>query len=318
MIDLRKLALIFRNDVRDYKARRDANKAEKARIRSPGFRDVHRESLRRLNSALRENAVAIVGVAPPTRSGIATYNQAILTGLATAVDFFGDFAAVDEVARMVDAVAVPPSRVRVFSDSVFFDAIQLNHYRTAIFVLGNSDQNVFALRASHLAEGAGVKSIFWYVHDPFLFNLYLKSLGANHRRFRQEMLDAYGNHSAAAIDALGWRPNLRGFLENKWLTLRPLLNGHKITGILVNSTAARDLVEAEAHDMLAPGTVHVLFLPSLPPPPPIAVDDKERRPLRIGTFGIPDPVKRTERILAAWRRIKAAKPDAELILAGYL
>jgi hypothetical protein len=102
-------------------------------------------------------------------------------------------------------------QVKVFFEAALSDALQLRSYRAAIFVLGNSDQNVFALHASRLAEAAGVKRILFYVHDPFLFNLYLGSIGKDRRRFRKEMIAAYGGQSpsARAVYALSWPPNLR-------------------------------------------------------------------------------------------------------------
>jgi hypothetical protein len=178
---------------------------------------------------------------------------------------------------------------------------------------------VFALRASRLAEAAGVKSILFYAHDPFLFNLYLGSIGANRYRFRQEMMAAYGGQplQERVIDGLGWPPDLREFFRNKWLTLRPLLRGRKVTNFMVNSVAARELIEAEVQDLLPPDAIHVLFHPILPLTRTVSAANGGRSRFRIGTFGIPDPVKRTERILAAWRRVKTTMPDAELILAGY-
>jgi glycosyltransferase involved in cell wall biosynthesis len=315
----RKLLLGFRQHLLEAKARRKAHHDEKARRNSPDYRAMRRESLHRLTAAPRKRAVAMVGVAPPTRSGIATFNQAILAGLPAEIDFFGDFSTIDDVERMADAVAAAPSLVRVFSESAFLDALQLNSYRAAIFILGNSDQNVFALRASRLAEAAGVKNILFYAHDPFLFNLYLGSIGADRQRFRQEMIAAYGGQplQERAIDGLSWPPDLREFFRNKWLTLRPLLRGRKVAGLIVNSVAARELIEAEVQDLPPRDAIHVLFHPILPLTRTASAASGGKNRFRIGTFGIPDPVKRTERILAAWRRIKTTMPDAELILAGY-
>ena len=280
---------------------------------------MRRESLHRIATAPRTGAAAMVGVAPPAKSGIAIFNQAILTGLAAELDFFGDFSTIDEVRRMAEAVGTAPSLVRVFSDSAFSEALASNAYRTAIFVLGNSDQNVFALRASRLAEAAGIENILFYAHDPFLFNLYLGDLGANPGRFRKEMLAAYGGEALQerAIDALGWPPDLREFFRNEWLMWRPLFRGHKISGVIVNSTAARELIAAECGEMIPPDAIHVLFHPILPSLPTAPAANSGKSVLRIGTFGIPDPVKRTERILQAWRKLKQSFPDTELVLAGY-
>lgn len=313
---LRKLSLAFEEFFVAAKARWQAHRTEKARRNSPAFRELRRDLLQRLRSAPREGAVAMVGVAPPTRSGIAAFNQAILTGLAAEIDFFGDFPGIEDVQRMAQAVPGAAGLVRVYSQSVLAEAFALNAYGAAIFVLGNSDQNVFALRASRLAEAAGLPNIFLYAHDPFLFNLYLGLMGGDRRRFRKQMIEAYGAGAGSSIDALGWPPDLNEFFRNNWLTLRPMLQGNKVDGIIVNSVAARELIEGEVRDLLPPGAIHVLFHPILRPVTHSRTHSGNSA-LRIGTFGIPDPVKRTERILAAWRRIKKTMPDTELIIAGY-
>jgi hypothetical protein len=93
--------------------------------------------------------------------------------------------------------------------------------------------------------------------------------------------------------------------------IRPLVSGVDVDTVIVNSTAAADIVAREL-----PGQrVEVLYHPVFD----IAVGESVARTqdLRIGTFGVPGGDKRTEVVVAAFEKIRRVRPDARLVVAGF-
>jgi glycosyltransferase involved in cell wall biosynthesis len=92
--------------------------------------------------------------------------------------------------------------------------------------------------------------------------------------------------------------------------LRGLLHGINLAGIIVNSGAAKEIMEKE----LGPLRIIELFHPVLPVhPEPIARSGG----LRIGTFGIPSGSKKSDLVVSAFQKVRQAKPDASLVVAGF-
>jgi glycosyltransferase involved in cell wall biosynthesis len=248
--------------------------------------------------ALPHPAVAMVGVLPPERTGIAQVNARHLRLTSTPVHFFSAFA------RVADRLAHAPHPWARLAHPRCLRVLQSREgYAQRLFVLGNSGHHqatLDALRSLRYAPG----QTWLYLHDGDLLGFWLADLGGDLRAVARLYAQSYPEWHGAPADLLSpARP--RG--------LRPLLDLGRDIGVIVNSQWTRDRVLADLGAPPALG-VHALFLPVEPhrPQPPRPPDGT----LRVGTFGKPEKTKQLDRLAAA-ARILAQGRSTRLLVAGF-
>ncbi|HQT90087.1 MAG TPA: hypothetical protein PK677_16380, partial [Acidiphilium sp.] len=146
-----------------------------------------------------------------------------------------------------------------------------------------------------------------HLHDPCLWSLVVAAYPGND--MENIMRTSYPEISLP--DGL---IGINEALDRGALGSRKLLNQQDLRGIIVNSGAARRLVERELPNVPIRTIFHPIFKKLYAGPQPAV-----RKPgsLRIGSFGVPHAEKCTDLVLAAFFEIRLIRPDAELILAGY-
>lgn len=246
-------------------------------------------------------SVAMIGVLPPARSGIARINAEYMTLPHRPVHYFAAFE------RAVTASAQQPRAWSLLAHprSLGFMQTQVG-YQQRLFVFGNSSHHqatLDALRATRTSPG----QTWLYLHDGDLLGLWTSDLAGDldavHAFYRRE----YPEWLGAPADLLSTgRPK----------GIRPLLRFGKHVGIIVNSRAAERMVQHDVGEA-PPLGLHVLHLPvepHLPTPPPPPMSQLEA--FRIGTFGKPEKAKQLEKIISAAEVLNRTHP-CRLIVAGY-
>jgi glycosyltransferase involved in cell wall biosynthesis len=157
---------------------------------------------------------------------------------------------------------------------------------------------------------------YWVeIHDPVLLNLASKIALFEGCDLAHVLLHP-GARNLAGID---WERAKRGdhreIIERGGSGIRGLLNDVPLEGLIFHSQAAREFALRDWPD-LDPSRAHVLFHPvfdKLEDPKPKAIGSH----LRIGSFGVPGTHKETDRVVRAFRVIRASHPETTLLLAGY-
>lgn len=244
------------------------------------------------------SAVAMVGVLPPARTGIAPVNARHLRLSSAPVHFFSAFPRASERSAFRSH---PWQRLAHPRNLPTFQ--HRENYSQRLFVLGNSGHHqatLDALRALREAPG----QTWLYLHDGDLLGMWLSD-------FDQD-LSAVAALYAKAYP--GWRGGAAGlFSPDRPRGLRPLMALGRDIGIIANSRWTRDRM---LEDLVGPPAlgVHNLFLPV--EPHTLQRPEGNGPILRVGTFGKPEKTKQLDRLIAAVGLLGSQRP-ARLLVAGF-
>ncbi len=193
----------------------------------------------------------------------------------------------------------------------FGDLHEVAPYARALFVLGNSHHNLPALEAALSTRRMGLaRSV--YLHDGRLGDLWFSRCGDSIASMIRLYSLCYADGGQMNSFRSHWQFAPAGFLG-----IRPLVVVCGIDHFIVNSERARRLVERElAPDLHA--RVDVVFLPvdrvDVAGGPPF--ERRSADEIVVGTFGMPDPIKGTARVVAAARLLSRSRP-VRLVIAGW-
>lgn len=266
-------------------------------------------SLRRLNEAdvtpMQSPPIAVVSCMPPDETGIATATLLTFREAIFPVDIYAPYSSVEDYLGAITDDRLTDARVRIFHLAALALGQRAVSYRAQLYTLGNSDHNLPVVRAlrrnRHFPPPCRVGV---HLHDPNLLNVLDRIVGEESRELSHVIKSFYG------VD-LGDEPSPERMIEAGIFGVRPLLDGIDVDVVIVNSTAAAELVRRE----LPEHRVEVLFHPvfEVPAEPHVPT---ERGP-RIGTLGVPGEAKRTEVVVEAFELVKRRLPEARLVIAGY-
>jgi glycosyltransferase involved in cell wall biosynthesis len=246
-------------------------------------------------------AVAVVGVLPPTRTAIAACTLDTLQSARWRTDFFD----ANQGPALAPGRALLPGN-RILPVEVLPPMLAAGDHGTVVFVLGNSEHHVKVLRAAMQTRLGCRQRRLAYLHDANLKTLLRAALGAD-----AHDLPRGGCHSQ--------EPWVRQTLESVpeiGQSLRFLADSARFDGLIVNSDACRRLVLAALGPVAAGWTIDVAFLPIVTD---LAGHRDERAAdglLHVGTFGTGGDAKQLDLLAAAVELISRRRP-VRLTLAGW-
>jgi glycosyltransferase involved in cell wall biosynthesis len=249
--------------------------------------------------------LAVIAALPPARTGIAPYSLRYLQGDAWETCFYE----AGDAPRLAVPAGVRAGN-RVLPAEVFPAAALRSRHDTAIFVLGNSSHHVGVLDALMRSRGTPPRRLA-HLHEAALESLFWAWLGPNVARLPSPALTpaaAWIRRSLAAKPALA-------------SCLRLLVERGELDGLIVNSTACRDLVLQALGDLARGLTIDVIHHPIADLPDRLR-DPAVRGPipagneLRIGSFGLAGDTKRLDVVARAVTILRRRRP-ARLLVAGW-
>ena len=275
------------------------------------------DSLARLDarSAGPERPIAVISVLPPLETGIANYSLRTFEASPVPVDMFSPFDRVGPYLTASRRLPAAGGPMQVFALEALAAALPLRNYAAVVWVLGNSDHHLPVIRL--LREGRHLEPTAptWVqLHDPVLFNLarlHADDIDSDAATFLEGRTRVAIPPSERAAVAKG---DFSCLLDRPGLPVRALLSDVPLHGLIVHSSAARDILLRDWPG-LGGLELRTLFLPVLD-----GFAGRATQPphgFRVGSFGYPAASKRTELVVAAFRKLRARHPEVTLVLAGY-
>jgi glycosyltransferase involved in cell wall biosynthesis len=258
----------------------------------------------------KSGPVAIVSNLPPQNTGIANFTRRLFQPEDPDFRIYSD--AVTTAHGNGLGSNEPGAGPNVFPIGQLFSHQVAEGFTAIVFMLGNSAHSVACMQALYaLARSNRSPALYAYLHEPYLNGLLAPLVGAD--GFLSALRQSYPERPFPD-DAAAPREAPR-LLERRILGARALLELVHLEGIFVNSQFALELLRAD-YPEFPPERITRLFHPVFAP---VTTPDDPAggRPLRIGSFGVPNPFKKLNVLLDAFRRLRARDPQTELILSGY-
>ncbi len=269
-------------------------------------------NLSRLARSLRRRwgksaPVAVVSNLPPQKTGIANFTRRLFLPENRDFRIYSDAVATSHGNGLGDNEP-GASGSNAFPIGQLFSHQVAEGFTATLFMLGNSPHSVASMQALYaLARTHRSPALYAYLHEPYLNGLLAPLVGPD--RFLSALRRSYPERPFPDDTAA---PRL---LERRILGARALLEPVHLEGIFVNSQFALELLRAD-YPEFPPERITRLFHPVFTP---VATPDHPAggRPLRIGSFGVPNPFKKLNVLLDAFRHLRARDPQTELVLSGY-
>lgn len=263
----------------------------------------------------RKRPMWIAAALPPDRSGVAVVTQHSLGAPDAPVTFFtpvrgavGLEAARQSLALTRHGLQREAAPADVLSLTTLADAQHRLARQPVLFVLGNSSHHLDTL-AFLLEHGARLDDAV-HLHDVFIGGLLTLHFGTD-GGLEMGLLDGYP--AEVVSDWVRGGGAVQGG-AGSLLGPRLLVRRAGVRHFIVNSAAAAARLQADLGEDVSGIRIEVLFLPILPSRfNPSAHNSKL---LRIGHFGILQPGKHPDRLVAACDLL-ARRHRIELVLAGY-
>lgn len=256
-------------------------------------------------------SVAVVSNLPPQNTGLANFTHRLF------LPEDRDFRVYSDAVTAAHGNGVGRNEPQASAPNAFPIGQLLSHqaaegFSAAVFMLGNSVHSVASMQALYtLARSHRPPPLYAYLHEPYLNGLLAPLVGPG--RFLSALRRSYPERPFPD-DAAAPREAPR-LVERRILGARALLEPVRLEGIFVNSQFALELLRVDYPEFPASGIkrlFHPVFTPVATPARPAG-----GRPLRIGSFGVPNPFKKLDVLLDAFRRLRSRDPQTELILSGY-
>mgnify|MGYP002630071279 FL=1 len=245
--------------------------------------------------------VAVVAALPPARTGIAPYSLRFLQSPRWQTTFYE----ANPAARLTEQADLLPTS-RVLPVEALPAALLRGRHQTALFVLGNSSHHAKVLDVMVRTRGMPGRRLA-YLHEAALESLFRGWRGDDHGQLPD--VPPPGVAADWIVRAVSAKPEIgRG--------LRLLAEAGDLDGLVVNSVACRDLVQAVLGPLADRWTIHVAFLPIVAESDPAGGASAGPGPLRIGSFGLAGDTKRLDLLVAA-ADILGRRRDVRLVIAGW-
>jgi glycosyltransferase involved in cell wall biosynthesis len=246
-------------------------------------------------------AVAVVGVLPPTRTAIAACTLDHLQSPRWRTDFFD----ANPGPTLDSGRPLLPGN-RILPVEVLPSAVAAGQHGTVVFVLGNSEHHVKVLRAAmRMRLGCGARRLA-YLHEANLNVLLRASLGPDAHDLPRGTCDSEEPWIRRALEAI---PEIGK-------SLRFLAERAHLDGLIVNSAACRRLVLAALGPAAARWTIDVAFLPIVPHLAGRRDAPDPAEPLHVGTFGTGGDTKQLDVVARAAALLARHRP-VRLTVAGW-
>jgi glycosyltransferase involved in cell wall biosynthesis len=244
--------------------------------------------------------LAVVAALPPSRTAIAGYTVRHLQPETWRTDLFD--------ANPGPTVAAPAGlrpTSRVLPVEVLRPAIDRGRHAAIVYVLGNSPHHAKVLESLVQSRRSGGRRLA-YLHEALLAAAFRQWLGDDYRLLPE----------ADSTPSSAWTRRVLGSTPDIGRCLRFLVERAELDGVIVNSTACRDLVRDALGSLADHWTIDVAFHPVVPTMPPAGRRVADDGVLRIGTFGVGGDGKRLECVARSVAVIARRRP-ARLVIAGW-
>jgi hypothetical protein len=271
-----------------------------------------------VHTSAPKDRIAVFGVLPPQKSGIAYFNA----GTFGLDDTFHLFSAMQTQEDHVAArnIVGPEYKNNFFTLETYSIIKTKINYKTKIFVLGNSEHNIpYLMQAVNEPD----KQNSWlYLHDGMTRNVIYLLFQYKTEMCKEIFCKVYPEF-AAKMTQFNTLNNLADFLEeNNLYGARVIIYLTGITNVIVNTHWAQKIVEYEMNENTFIKNIKIvkLFLP-LPNLNYICCKNvcSDKNTFLIGSFGIPnDQYKSTKTIIETISVLnKKYNIKSKCILAGY-
>jgi glycosyltransferase involved in cell wall biosynthesis len=263
------------------------------------------DSLARLRAleAGAEPPLAVISVLPPEQTGIALASSLTFRDSPFPIHMFSAFATAADYMRSAYDPLLRGSNMRVFSIDAIDAFRGAVYYRAQLFVLGNSRHNLPSLRLLRREQSLPSQiPTYLQLHDPCMLDIAYLICEEERRGFRNWLATFYGEIAYESTSKMA---------DQGSVAIRALIDDIPIDGIIAHSDCARRMIQAELPDV----PVCELFLPAYRRTAPKRASDCAA--IRIGSFGIPGRMKRTELVIEALEILKAKGNQVDFVLAGY-
>jgi SAM-dependent methyltransferase len=259
-------------------------------------------------------AIALITAIPPAPTGVGIFSLRAFAASLLEVDVFAPFT---NSAEYLGAPSFPLAgqNMAFYAAQSIRAGCDVRNYRAVIWVMGNSDDFIPVLQLLRSLRHLPERVPTWIeIHDPCLLNITSKVARLEKSSLRQLVtLDLGEKASGLDWNAIDWGDHTQ-LLELGFMGIRTMLNDVPLTGLIVHSQAAKQIVQRD-WPTFDEARLRVLFHPLFEPY--AARNWVGGGGLRIGTFGVAGDYKQTELIIEAFRIIRAERPEASLLLAGY-
>ena len=250
------------------------------------------------------DAICVVSAMPPDKTGIATATLLTFREASFDVDIFAPYDCAENYLLALTDARLKDGRISVHHLAARPLAISQNRYLGQLFVLGNSHHNFPIIRSlRRMSAFPPGPPIAVYIHDPCLLHLVRLVARSENRDFSQWL-----QHKYQLAEPLSQESDL---LDAGVYGIKALLEDINVKLVVVNSKVAQAVVERELPGVRIECLFHPVFDLDMTSSLPRSV------PFQIGSFGIPNPGKRTNDVVEAFRLVRRSIPGARLILAGW-
>lgn len=278
------------------------------------------DSLERLGKADASNngGIAFVGLLPPNQTGVANFTVEVIRGATCPVDLYFWHKNDEEYLEVSRRLNFDESKINLYSVSAYEEGLARRNYSKIIWVLGNSNEfKSIMFLARSKRDWPCEHNIWFQIHDPVSLNLLRRVCELEQTDFKSVLYAHYGDRDLASLD---WKRiyygDYRQLIDLKICGIKALFNDLGMSGLIVHSTAAKELILSDWTD-LPQDKVQILFHPIFPHPLQIKKIDVINK-FSIGAFGVPGGHKQTDLIIEAFCKIKKSHTQASLVIAGYL
>jgi hypothetical protein len=272
----------------------------------------------RFHPSMSGDRIAVFGVLPPQKSGIA-YFDARTFGLDDNFNLFSAMKTLEDHAAAKNIAGLEYKNNFLTLETYDLLKTKIN-YKTKIFILGNSEHNIpYLMQATNEPD----KQNSWlYFHDVIIRDvIYL--LFQYKTEVCKEIFCKVYQKFAAPIVKLNTLNELADFLEeNNLYGIGVIIYLTDITNIIVNTNLAQELVEYEIDKNVFVKNYKIikLFLP-LPNLNYICTKNRcsDKNAVLIGSFGLPNDKYKSTKIIIEAANILNARYNikTKVILAGY-
>jgi molybdopterin converting factor small subunit len=258
--------------------------------------------------------IAIFGVLPPEKSGIAIYNAKVF-GISDDFHVFSKFMSSDNYETAKESIKEAYSD-NFFPINLYSTAKIMFNYSKNIFVLGNSFHNIPYLDTAIKEQDK--KNSYLYCHEVFFHDLLLSYLGF--QIYKKVLCNAYpelaqeiNNYNVETVE------KIKGLCYG----IRAIILLTEISNIIVNNSIAKEKLFEEIKGTIYENSIDIitLFHPISDLKINVYGEPKlsDTNEIKIGTFGIcNNKYKSTDIIIDAVIYLNTKyKIKAKCILAGY-
>ena len=265
-----------------------------------------------LNRPKTQNKIAVFGIIPPEKSGIAYYNLNTFKVAQDRFDFFANIRDINTYNKHIN-----DNITNMFPLCTFRYADNIEHYKHKLYIFGNCYHHKEVFEDAIRTKGEQNRSM--QLHEPWLFGMINPTYEGKFEEYKKLVIESYPHLKKEILKTNNISDIMVLLNSVGYCGLRIVINATGIKNIFVNNDMAKQMIENELKDSVISGVkVKMSFLP-IEKIEADNVDLRENSDQKIiATFGIPQEAKMTETLIAAVKILNEKESKKyKLVLAGY-